>query len=144
LEEWAEDYNIKLDRYKMKKYLKTFEQFINEADQPIKAPDSKVFIDDVILSSGKTIKSAEILGAISASETEDKFKSYFFETYGETAFAPEDMSMLLTYYNKYKEEENQEQTDKEQKEKESGSDATGDEASTDKEGSDTKDELAGL
>jgi hypothetical protein len=128
----------------MKQYLKTFEQFINEADQPIKAPDSKVYIDDVILSNGKTIKAAEILGAIKSSETEDKFRSYFHEAYGETAFAPEDMSNLVTYFNKYKEEENQEETDKEQKEKESGSEETGDKESTDKEGSDVKDELAGL
>ena len=109
----------------MKKF-KTFEQFIFENDNSVKAPDSKVFIDDVTIDSGETIKAAEILGAITSSETEEEFKSYFFDTYGENAFTIEDMSNLLTYFNKYQEEKNQEETDKEQKEKESEDGGLGD------------------
>lgn len=110
----------------MKTYIKTFEQFIFENDNSVKAPDSKVFIDDVTIDSGETIKAAEILGAITSSETEEEFKSYFFDTYGENAFTIEDMSNLLTYFNKYQEEKNQEETDKEQKEKESEDGGLGD------------------
>jgi hypothetical protein len=101
----------------MKTYIKTFEQFIFENDNSVKAPDSKVFIDDVTIESGETIKAAEILGAITSSETEEEFKSYFFETYGQNAFTVEDMGKLLTYFNKYQEEKNQEETDKEEAEK---------------------------
>lgn len=102
----------------MKSYIKTFEQFIFEAENPVKAPDSKTYIDDVTIESGKVIKATEILGAITASETEEQFKDYFFHAYGQNDFTPEDMSQLVTYFNKYQEEKNKEQTDKEQKEKE--------------------------
>ncbi len=104
----------------MKSYIKTFEQFIFEAENPVKAPDSKVYVEDVTIESGKVIKAVEILGAITASETEEQFKDYFFQAYGQNDFTPEDMSQLVTYFNKYQEEKNQEETDKEQKEKEAG------------------------
>lgn len=110
----------------MKTYIKTFEQFIFESDAPVKAPDSKVFIDDITIKSGKTIKAAEILGVITASETEEQFKTYFFDAYGQNGFTPEDMSGLSTYFNKYKEEQNQEETDKEQAEKEKEEGGLGD------------------
>lgn len=102
----------------MKSYIKTFEQFIFEAENPVKAPDSKVYVEDVTTESGEVIKAVEILGAITASETEEQFKDYFFQAYGQNDFTPEDMSQLVTYFNKYQEEKNQEETDKEQKEKE--------------------------
>ncbi len=104
----------------MKSYIKTFEQFIFEAENPVKAPDSKVYVEDVTIESGKVIKAVEILGAMTASETEEQFKDYFFQAYGQNDFTPEDMSQLVTYFNKYQEEKNQEETDKEQKEKEAG------------------------
>lgn len=117
-----------------KKYVKTFEQFfLNEEEDALKAPDSKVYVDDVTIDSGKTIKAAEILGAITASKTEDDFKDYFYQTYGNMAFADGEMSKLVTYYNQYEEERNQEETDKEQKEKEGGNSEQ-----------DGKDPLAGL
>lgn len=106
----------------MKSYIKTFEQFIFETENPVKAPDSKTYIEDVTIESGKVINATEILGAITASETENQFKDYFFQTYGQNDFTPEDMSKLVTYFNKYQEEKNQEETDKEQKEKEAGND----------------------
>lgn len=110
----------------MKTYIKTFEQFIFENDNSLKAPDSKVFVNDITIDSGETIKAAEILGTITASETEEEFKSYFYETYGQNAFTIEDMSKLVTYFNKYQEEKNQEETDKEQKEKEKEEGGLGD------------------
>lgn len=110
----------------MKSYIKTFEQFIFETENPVKAPDSKTYVEDVTIESGEVIKATEILGAITASETEEQFKDYFFQTYGQNDFTPEDMSQLVTYFNKYQEEKNQEETDKEQKEKESGGDESGD------------------
>jgi hypothetical protein len=114
-----------------KKYVKTFEQFfLNEEDDALKAPDSKVYVDDVTIDSGETIKAAEILGAITASKTEDDFKDYFFQNYGNLAFQDGEMEQLVKYYNQYEEERNQEETDKEQ-EKEG-------------EGGGEKDPLAGL
>jgi hypothetical protein len=110
----------------MKSYIKTFEQFIFEAENPVKAPDSKTYIEDVTIESGKVIKAVEILGAITASETEEQFKDYFFQAYGQNDFTVEDMSQLVTYFNKYQEEKNQEETDKEEKEKESEDSGLGD------------------
>ena len=95
------------------KHLKTFEQFIFEAEA-VKAEDSKVYIDDVSVDGADVvIKAAEILGAIEASATEKEFKDYFFSQYGQTLFSLEDMSKLLKYYNDYQEEKNKEEADKE-------------------------------
>lgn len=100
------------------KYIKLFEDFI--AEDAIKAEDSKVKIEDVSYDGGtKTIKAAEILGAIEASETEKEFKDYFFDQYGLTSFTTEEMSKLVDFYNQYQEEKNKEEADKE-KEKEGG------------------------
>jgi hypothetical protein len=97
----------------MKKLIKTFEQFIFEAEA-VKAEDSDVYIDDVTANGGDlTIKGVEILGAIKASATEKEFKDYFFQQYGQTTLLPEDMATLCKYYNEYKEEENKEKADSE-------------------------------
>lgn len=115
----------------MKKLIKTFEQFIFEAEA-VKAEDSDVYIDDVSADGSDTvIKAGEILGAIKASATEKEFKDYFFQQYGQTTLMPEDMAKLCKYYNEYKKEENKEKADAE---KEGGDDA----ASTE------EDPLAGL
>jgi hypothetical protein len=95
------------------RHLKTFEQFIFEAEA-VKAEDSKVYIDDVSVDGADTIiKAAEILGAIEASATEKEFKDYFFDQYGQTLFSIEDMAKLVKYYNDYQEEKNKEEADKE-------------------------------
>lgn len=105
----------------MKKLIKTFEQFIFEAEA-VKAEDSDVYIDDVSADGSDTvIKAGEILGAIKASATEKEFKDYFFQQYGQTTLMPEDMAKLCKYYNEYKKEENKEKADAE---KEGGDDAT--------------------
>lgn len=97
----------------MKKLIKTFEQFIFEAEA-VKAEDSEVYIDDVSADGSDTvIKGVEILGAIKASATEKEFKDYFFQQYGQTTLTPEDMAKLCTYYNEYKEEENKEKAESE-------------------------------
>ena len=46
----------------------------------------------------KSIKSAEILGAITASKTESDFKDYFYNEYGQDAFAEGEMDILTAYY----------------------------------------------
>lgn len=105
----------------MKRLIKTFEQFIFEAEA-VKAEDSDVYIDDVSADGSDTvIKAGEILGAIKASATEKEFKDYFFQQYGQTTLMPEDMAKLCKYYNEYKKEENKEKADAE---KEGGDDAT--------------------
>ena len=54
------------------KIIKTFEDFVSE--EALRAgEDSKVIIDDITLDSGSTIKAAEILGAITASMTDEEF-----------------------------------------------------------------------
>jgi|LauGreDrversion4_2_1035121.scaffolds.fasta_scaffold35818_2 hypothetical protein len=108
------------------KHLKTFEQFVFEAEA-VKAEDSKVYIDDLSVDGADTIiKAAEILGAIEASATEKEFKDYFFNQYGQTLFSVEDMSKLLKYYNDYKEEKNAEEADKEKEGEENAEDPLGD------------------
>jgi len=79
------------------KIIKTFEDFIAE-DALRAGEESKVFVDELKLDSGSEIKSAEILGAITASKTEDEFKDYFYTEYGEAAFAEGEMDILTGYY----------------------------------------------
>lgn len=79
------------------KIIRTFEEFIGE-DALKAGEESKIYVEDVTLDSGKTIKSAEILGAITASQTEDEFKDYFYREYGNDAFAEGEMDVLLAYF----------------------------------------------
>lgn len=103
------------------KIIKTFEDFISE--EAIRAgEESKIFVDDLTLDSGSEIKSAEILGAITASKTEDEFKDYFYQEYGEAAFAEGEMDILVGYYlDKSAEDAEAEK----EAEKEEGDDAEG-------------------
>lgn len=110
----------------MKSYIKTFEQFIFETENPIKAPDSKIYVEDITIETGDVIKATEILGAITASATEEQFKDYFFQAYGQNGFTTQDMDKLITYFNQYQEEKNQEETDKEEKEKKEAESGAGD------------------
>ena len=52
------------------KIFRTFEEFVSE-DALKAGEDSKIYVQDLTLDSGHTIKSAEILGAITASATEE-------------------------------------------------------------------------
>jgi len=79
------------------KIIKTFNDLISE-DALRAGEDSKVIIDDLKLDSGPEIKSAEILGAITAALTDEEFKQYFYETYSEAAFAEGEMDILVGYY----------------------------------------------
>ena len=79
------------------KIFKTFEEFIGE-DALKAGEDSKIYVEDVKLDSGAEIKSAEILGAITASKTEKEFKDYFYKEYGNDAFAEGEMDVLLSYF----------------------------------------------
>lgn len=79
------------------KIIKTFEEFISE-DSLKAGEDSKIYVEDLSLDSGKTIKSAEILGAITASQTENDFKDYFYKEYGQDAFAEGEMDVLTAYF----------------------------------------------
>jgi|TARA_B110000977_G_C10963049_1_gene449302 hypothetical protein len=107
------------------KIIKTFEEFISE-DALKAGEDSKIYVEDLTLDSGETIKSAEILGAITASKTESEFKDYFYKEYGNDAFAEGEMDILLAFYldksaedaEEEKEEEGEEETD----DKEEGAD----------------------
>ena len=106
------------------KIYKTFEEFI--AEDALKAgEESDVYVEPVILDSGDTIKSAEILGAITASKTEKEFKDYFFNEYGQDAFAEGEMDVLVKYYLDKETEDAEEEKEEEKdagKEEEGGDD----------------------
>jgi hypothetical protein len=79
------------------KIITTFEQFVSE--NSLKAgEDSKIYVEDQKLDSGKIIKSAEILGAITACQPENDFKDYFYKEYGNDAFAEGEMDVLTAYF----------------------------------------------
>ena len=80
------------------KIIKTFEDFLTE-DALRAGEESQVVIDDLTLDSGSTIKAAEILGAISASITDEEFKQYFYDEYGENAFGEGEIDQLVKIYN---------------------------------------------
>ena len=104
--------------------IKTFEEFIQE-DSLKAGEESKVYVEDLTLDSGPTIKSAEILGAITASATENDFKDYFFNEYGNDAFAEGEMDILVKYFLDKSAEEAEEEKEKE-KEEEGGGEEGGD------------------
>ena len=105
------------------KHLKTYSEFAGIEEEAVTGQDSKVTIDDVYVASlDREIKGAEILGAIKAAETEDEFKDYFYSDYGSGSFTTSEISKLLTYYNKYEEEDNAEIAKKEKEEEEASGD----------------------
>lgn len=79
------------------KIIQTFEEFIQE-DALKAGEESKLYVDDVKLDSGPTIKAAEILGAITTAKTENEFKDYFYAEYGEAAFAEGEMDVIVGFY----------------------------------------------
>lgn len=113
------------------KTIKTFEEFISTKIQEdaLKAgEESDLYFDDMKLDSGDEIKSAEILGAVTASTTEKEFKQYFYDGYGENAFAEGEIDQLVKMYNDF-------QAEKAEAEKEEESE---------EEGGEEDDPLAGL
>lgn len=85
------------------KYIKLFEQFIKEeAMKPGK--DSEIVIDDVSLENGKTISSAEIVGAIVNSETELELEDFFYTKYGQNAFKQGELATIKKYWSEYQTE----------------------------------------
>lgn len=112
------------------KIIKTFEQFVSE--NSLKAgEDSKIYVDDLSLDSGKTIKSAEILGAITASQTENDFKDYFYQEYGQDAFAEGEMDVLTAYFLDKSAEDAEEEKEAEGEEEEKDDKGGGDEGDLD-------------
>lgn len=110
------------------KIITTFEQFVSE--NSLKAgEDSKIYVEDQKLDSGKTIKSAEILGAITACQTENDFKDYFYKEYGNDAFAEGEMDVLTAYFldksAEDAEEEKEAEGEEEKKDDKGGDDGGG-------------------
>lgn len=111
------------------KYLRLFEQFLNETKDSVLAGDeSKVEVDSVITIKGDKISAQEILGAIISSATEKEIEQYFYDKYGEGSFSIEAMSAIKKAYNDYKAEQAEEEKEKE-KEEEGG--AEGEESDLD-------------
>lgn len=104
------------------KIIKTFEDFISE--EAIRAgEESKIVIDDLTLDSGSTIKAAEILGAITASITDEEFKQYFYDAYGENAFGEGEIDQLVKIYNDKAAEDLEKEKEEEKESEEGGGDA---------------------
>ena len=80
------------------KYVKLFEQFIKE-DTMKPGEESEVTVDDITLEDGKTISSAEIVGAIVNSENEKQLEDYFFDKYGQNAFKQGELAEIKQKWN---------------------------------------------
>jgi hypothetical protein len=93
------------------------------AEDALKAgEESDIYVEPVTLDSGPEIKSAEILGAITASKTEKEFKDYFFNEYGQDAFSEGEMDILVKYYldKETEDAEEEKEAEKEAEEEEGG------------------------
>jgi hypothetical protein len=106
------------------KIYRTFESFVKKVNEnALKAgEESEVYVDDYTLDSGETIKSAEILGAIQAFQTEKEFKQYFFDEYGEGSFASGELDKITKFFNEVKAEEKEKQAEEEAGEDEEADD----------------------
>ena len=105
------------------KQLLTFEQFLQGSnktnEEAIKAgEDSEVVIDDMITTDGTEISSEEILGILISSETEEEVKDKMYDKFGQTAFAGEDISKVISYYNEIQAEKKEKEKEEEDKKKE--------------------------
>ena len=111
------------------KYLKSLYEFVNEEKDYLKNdPDSQVTVTDMKLDSDKEIKAQEIMGVLVSATSEEEVKDYFFATYGNNAFTKEEMSKIVSWYQKLEAEQAEKKKEKEKEEK----------------GGDEEDPLAGL
>lgn len=95
------------------KYIKLFEQFINE--EAMKAgKESDIVVDDITLEDGKTISSAEIVGVIVNSESEDELEEYFFDKFGENAFKQGELAEIKQKWNEWHAEQKEEEAEAEE------------------------------
>jgi hypothetical protein len=95
------------------KICQTYESFVKKLEEEaLQASEgSDVYIDDYTLDSGEVINSAEILGAIHASETEKEFKQYFYQQYGQGSFATGELDELTKFFNQVKAEDQEQEGD---------------------------------
>ena len=97
------------------KYVKLFEQFIKE-DTMKPGEESEVTVDDITLEDGKTISSAEIVGAIVNSENEKQLEDYFFDKYGQNASKQGELAEIKQKWNEWYAEQKEEEADAEKEE----------------------------
>lgn len=123
------------------KHLQSFKEYSNITEDAMElGGDSDVIVDDILLDSGETIKSAEIIGVIKTSKTEKEFKKYFYDEYGNNAFTEEDMQTLVKYYLEVETEETAKETEEEEEAKKKEEGGEGDPAGL----GDLEDQLADL
>jgi hypothetical protein len=126
--EWASKCKNSINIYIMEIF-KTFEAYLTSRVQEgaLKAgEESDLYVDDMKLDSGSVIRSAEILGAITAAETEKDFKAYFFDTYGNGAFGEGEIDQLVKVFNDKKSEEAEAEKEDEKEEGKDGEEGGGD------------------
>lgn len=120
------------------KYVKLFEQFINEKTMK-PDPESDVVVDEINLENGKVISSAEIVGAIINSESEDELEEFFFDKYGENAFKQGELAEIKQKWNEWYAEKKEKEAEDEEQPEVKDSDSEDQESD-----SDTGDELDSL
>jgi len=115
------------------KHLQSFNEYSSiKEDAREVGEESDVIVDDILLDSGETIKSAEIIGVIKTSKTEKEFKEYFYDEYGNNSFTEEDMQTLVKYYLEVETEETAKETEEEEaKKKEEKGEGSGDDLAGD-------------
>lgn len=87
--------------------------------------ESDVVIDDITLEDGREISSAEIVGAIVNSESEDELESYFFDKFGENAFKQGELAEIKQKWNEWYAEKKEEEADAEKEEDTGGEEEGG-------------------
>ena len=126
------------------KYVKLFEQFIKE-DTMKPGEESEVTVDDITLEDGKTMPSAEIVGAIVNSENEKQLEDYFFDKYGQNAFKQGELAEIKQKWNEWYAEQKEEEADAEKEEEApAGAEAEAGAEDTEEGGDDIDSELADI
>ena len=94
------------------KHIKLFEDFINEMSMK---PDSEsdIIIDDITLEDERVISSAEVVGAIINSESEQELEDFFYSKYGQNAFKQGELAEIKKYWNEYQSEAKEKEAEEE-------------------------------
>ena len=125
------------------KYVKLFEQFIKE-DTMKPGEESEVTVDDITLEDGKTIPSAEIVGAIVNSENEKQLEDYFFDKYGQNAFKQGELAEIKQKWTEWYAEQKEEEAEAEKVAAPAGAKAEAGAEGSEEGGDDIDSELADI
>ena len=101
------------------KHVKLFEDFLLEkAMKP--DSESEITIDDITLEDETVISSAEVVGAIINSESEQELEDFFYGKYGQNAFKQGELAEIKKYWNEYQAEVKEKDAEEEKDSEEGG------------------------